>query len=182
MRDFITHKRNSPPVRHVKRGFHFLPTYTESLPFLSIDEWGRLVLTTTDGERQIGVEPVRAFPLSEPEKFISFCDTEGHEIYCLMTIESLSEPQARLLRNELSLREFLPIIERIHRVSGEETPSDWEVITDRGETCFSLENDDDVRRIGPNRVLITDARKLRYQVPDLRELDARSKRLIERYL
>ena len=159
-----------------------MPTHIASIPSLSIDEWGRLVLTTTDGERHLGVEPVRAFPISEPEKFISFCDPEGRETYCLMTIENLSEPQARLLRNELALREFLPVIERILRVTGEGTPSDWDVVTDRGETRFSLENDDDVRRIGPNRVLITDARKLRYQIPDLQDLDARSKRLIERYL
>ncbi len=159
-----------------------MPTQTASIPCLSIDEWGRLVLTKTDGERHIGVEPVRAFPFSAPEKFISFCDPEGREAYCLMTMESLSEPQALLLRNELALREFLPVIERIHRVTGEGTPSDWEVITDRGETRFSLENDDDVRQIGPNRVLITDARKLRYQIPDLRDLDARSIRIIERYL
>ena len=159
-----------------------MPTHIASIPSLSIDEWGRLVLTTTDGERHLGVEPVRAFPLSEPEKFISFCDPEGREIYCLGSIESLSESQARLLRNELALREFLPVIERILRVTGEGTPSDWDVVTDRGETRFSLENDDDVRRIGPNRVLITDARKLRYQIPDLQALDARSKRLIERYL
>ena len=152
------------------------------IPSLSIDEWGRLVLTTTDGERHLGVEPVRAFPISEPEKFISFCDPEGRETYFLLTIASLSEPQARLLRDELALREFLPVIERILRVIGEGIPSDWDVVTDRGETRFSLENDDDVRRIGPNRVMITDARKLRYQIPDLKDLDARSKRLIERYL
>jgi hypothetical protein len=31
-------------------------------------------------------------------------------------------------------------------------------------------------------VLITDARKLRFQVPDTRTLDSQSRRLLERYL
>ncbi len=159
-----------------------MPTDATSPPTLSLNPWGRLVLTTADGRVHVGVDPIRAFPLSEPERFISFCDENGHEAHCLGSIDDLAEDDARLLRAELAGREFIPVIERIDRVSCEGTPSDWEVVTDRGGSRFTLETDDDVRRIGIRRVLITDTKKLRYQVRDVQALDSRSRRLLERYL
>ena len=54
--------------------------------------------------------------------------------------------------------------------------------TDRGPTRFTLESEDDVRRLGAHRVLITDAKRLRYHVPDTRALDPASRRVLERYL
>jgi hypothetical protein len=149
---------------------------------LSVDAWGKLVLGTPDGRRLVGVEPVRAFPISEPTRWISFVDSEGREVHCLESLDGLAPETRRLLEGELSLREFMPSIKRILRVSGEGTPSDWEVETDRGTARFTLDSEDDVRRLGPDRVLITDARKLRFQVPDTRSLDGHSRRVLERFL
>ena len=41
---------------------------------------GKLVLTNAQGERFIGVLPVRAFPILAPEEGISLLSTEGHEV------------------------------------------------------------------------------------------------------
>lgn len=149
---------------------------------VSLDEFGRLVLILPDGRAAVGVEPVRAFPISDRDRFIAFCDAEGHEVYCLDSLSTLSHDDQRLLREELSLREFVPHIQRIARVTSEGNPADWEVVTDRGSTRFTVESDDDVRRLGPHKVMITDARKLRYLVNDLRALDHHSRRLLERFL
>lgn len=149
---------------------------------LSHDAWGRLVLIDADGQRHVGVEPVRAFPLSDPARFISLCDARGREVVCVADLADLVPATRQLLEEELALREFVPVILRIVRVSGEISPSDWDVETDRGRTRFTLDTEDDVRRIGAHRVLISDNRKMRYQVPDTRALDASSRRLLERYL
>jgi hypothetical protein len=149
---------------------------------LSLDPWGRLVLLTPEGRRFVGVEPVRSFPISDPGHWIAFCDQDGREILSLESADGLAPESRRLLDEELALREFVPVIKRIVRVTGESTPSDWEVETDRGPTRFTLDSEDDVRRLGPNRVLITDAAKLRFQVPDTRALDGYSRRVLERYL
>ena len=149
---------------------------------LSLDAWGKLVLGTPDGRRHVGVEPVRAFPIHEPTRWISLVDAEGREVHCLESLDGLTAETRQLLERELSLREFMPTIKRILRVSGEGSPSDWEVETDRGPTRFTLDSEDDVRRLGVNRVLITDARKLRFQVPDTRVLDSHSRRVLERFL
>jgi hypothetical protein len=152
-------------------------------PFgLSRDAWGRLVLINADGIRHVGVEPVRAFPLSDPGRWISLCDGHGREIFAVQSLAELDPAIRRVLEEELAQREFVPVIRKIVRVSGETSPCDWDVETDRGATRFTLDTEDDVRRLGPHRVLITDARKLRYQVPDTRALDAASRRILDRYL
>jgi hypothetical protein len=149
---------------------------------LSLDAQGRLVLATPDGSRHVGVEPVRAFPLSEPRRWVSICDPEGRELLCLESLDALPEASRTLLEEELSLREFVPVIQRIVRVIGDSTPSDWDVETDRGPTQFTLDSEDDFRTLGPHRVLISDSRKLRFHIPDTRALDASSRRILERYL
>jgi hypothetical protein len=149
---------------------------------LSHDDWGRLVLIDDQGRRFIGVEPVRAFPISHPAAWISICDSEGREIMALETLDGLPDTVRKTLEDELSLREFIPIIKRIVRVSSDSFPCDWEVMTDRGPTVFTIDTEEDIRLLGPKRVMITDARRLRYQVPNVEALDAKSQRLFERFL
>ncbi|WP_422929608.1 DUF1854 domain-containing protein [Singulisphaera sp. PoT] len=146
------------------------------------DDWDRLVLTDELGRDHVGVEPVRAFPLSDPERWISLCDGHGRELVRFETLEGLEPDLRRLVEEELSVREFVPTITRIVRVSGETSPSDWDVETDRGRTRFTLDSEDDVRRLGPHRILITDALRLRYHIPDMRNLDHASRRTLDRYL
>ena len=149
---------------------------------LSLDPWGRLVVSTDDGQRYVGVDPVSAFPIADPTRWVSFTDDHGREVFCLETLEGLEPGSRRLLDRELALRDFVPVIKRIDRVWGESTPCEWEVETDHGRTRFTLDNEDDVRRLGPHRVMIGDSRKLRYQVPDTRALDSHSRRLLDRFI
>ena len=149
---------------------------------LTRDEWGRLVLAFDDNRRFIGVEPVRAFPIQDPSHWLIFVDAEGREIVCLESLDDLSSSNRAMVDEELALREFMPGIEKIVAIRGETTPSEWEVITDRGPTRFTLDNDDDVRQISAQRVIITDIRKLRYQVREIAKLDVYSRRALERYL
>lgn len=149
---------------------------------LSQDDWGRLVLIDAEGRRHVGVEPVRSFPLTDPDRWISLCDAEGREVLFIGSMDELPAETRRILVEELALREFVPAIARIVRVSGDAFPADWDVETDRGPTRLTLDSEDDVRRLGLHGVLISDARKMRYQIPDTRTLDATSRRVLERYL
>jgi hypothetical protein len=149
---------------------------------LNRDAWGRLVLVDSDGRRRVGVEPVRAFPYSDPEHWISLVDSEGREVVCLETLAELPPETRQLIQEELSQREFVPVITRIVRVSSDSTPCAWDVETDRGPTRFTLNSEDDVRRLGPNRALVADVHGIRYLIPDTRTLDTPSRRLLERYL
>ena len=81
----------------------------------------------------------------------------------------------------MSRREFVPIIERIASVSADVDPSQWCVETDRGETTFLLDSEDDVRRLGAYKALFIDTHGIRYLIPDTRALDYASRRILERY-
>lgn len=149
---------------------------------LSHDSFGRLVLVDSDGDVFEGVEPVRAFPFSDPRRWVSLCDQSGREIVCVEELDDLPEPLRRTIESELSRREFLPRILTIVRVRGQNPPCEWQVATDRGDTRFTIETDDAVRRLGRDRILITDSVGLRYIIPNVAELDAASKRKLDRYL
>ncbi len=152
-------------------------------PFgLHHDAWGRLVLTDAEGRQHAGVELVRAFPLSDPHHGISICDASGRELVWLADPDALPAPLARRIEEELAKREFVPIIRRILNVSAPVEPSEWEVETDRGRTRFVLNSEEDVHELDEQRALITDAHGIRYLIPDLAQLDANSRRLLERYL
>ena len=144
------------------------------------DEWGRLVLNTGDGKTYVGVEPVRCFPLSDPEKAIALLDPEGKEILTLPDLDSLNPAARDSLRSELAARDFVPVIQKVISTSNPIPPCQWSVETDRGSTSFLLESEDDVRKLGPNRVMIADSNGIRYTIPDMRKLDSQSQRIVQR--
>lgn len=149
---------------------------------LSRDAQGRLVLRDADGAEHVGVLPVRAFPLSDPGGAISLVGSDGRERLWIASPTDLPAPARALLDEELARREFAPVIERLVEVSTFATPSTWTVRTDRGETQLVLKGEEDIRRLGGSALLVTDSHGVGYRIPDLRALDKRSKRLLERFL
>ena len=144
------------------------------------DSWGHLTLTLADGRTFAGVEPVRCFPLSDPEKVIALLDAEGHEILTLPDLDSLPHQSREILKSELASRDFVPVIQRVVLTTNPSPPCLWIVETDRGRTSFQLESEDDVRKLGPHRVMIADSHGIRYTIPDVRRLDASSQRIVQR--
>ncbi|HTU19280.1 MAG TPA: DUF1854 domain-containing protein [Gemmataceae bacterium] len=152
-------------------------------PFtLSHDVWGQLVMTDAEGLEHVGVELVRAFPLSDPRHGFAVCDSDGRELIWLDGLDALPAPLVRQIEDELAKREFVPIIHCILRISSAVEPSEWEVETDRGRTSFVLDSEDDVHELEERRALVTDAHGIRYLIPDVRQLDAHSRQLLERFL
>ena len=146
------------------------------------DAWGRLVLVDDDGRKFVGVEPVRAFPISDPGHWISLCDAEGRELLCIEDLVELPEAVRELLEQDLARREFVPVVRRIERVSAGTEPSHWEIETDRGPTRLVLKNSEDIRRLGRQSAILRDDQGIRYLIPDTTQLDAHSRRILERYL
>ena len=149
---------------------------------LSKNERGQLSLIDAAGQRHENVEPIRAFPISDPEHWISLCDPNGREIVQIRDLAEMSAEQRTLLLSELTRREFVPVIRRIESISSLAEPCEWFVETDRGPTSFVLNSDEHVRKLGQDRALILDSHGLRYLVPDAKQLDAHSRRLLSRYL
>ncbi len=149
---------------------------------LSRDSHGRLVLALADGGVHIGVVPVRAFPLSDPDGALSLVGPDGRECAWIERLADLPADARTLLAEELARREFAPVIEALLEVSTFTTPSTWTVRTDRGTTTLVLKGEEDIRRLAGTALLVTDSHGVGYRIADARVLDKRSRRLLERFL
>ena len=160
-----------------------LKTVTTTTFALERNPSGKLILTDDSGERFEGVVPVRAFPIQSPEDGISLVSTDGHEVGWVDRLDALPEPAQSLIREELTSREFMPVIERITGVSSFSTPCTWTVLTDRGQADFVLRGDEDIRRIGKaGSLMIADTHGIQYFVRDQYALDAHSKKILDRFM
>jgi hypothetical protein len=149
---------------------------------LTRNAFGRLVLTTAEGDVVEGVVPVRAFPIAAPGEGISLVGPDGHEVAWIARFDALPEALRQLVAEELERREFMPEIRRLKQVSSFATPSTWTVDTDRGETEFVLWGEEFIRRLGKSGLLIEDSHGIHFLVRDINALDRQSRRLLDRFL
>jgi hypothetical protein len=145
------------------------------------DPKGRLVFEM-DGVKHDDITSIRMFPFTDPEHWIALCDKEANEIVCIEDMEALPPATRQLILEDLQAREFVPVIKRVISVSVAADPSDWHVETDRGPTSFTLNDEDDIHRLSPFRILIIDAHGIRYVIPDIRQMDASSRRILSHYI
>lgn len=145
--------------------------------------YGKLVLTSPQGERFEGVAPVRAFPVQSPEDGIALVSQEGRELAWIDHLAQVPEPAKSLIQEELATREFMPVIEKIVSVTSFSTPCTWKVETDRGQTEFVLRGDEDIRRIGADgALLVADSHGIQFLIRDHMALGASSRKILDRFL
>lgn len=149
---------------------------------LTRNAFGRLVLTTPEGQVYEGVVPVRAFPIQSPEEGIALMHTDGHEVAWIDGLSAVPDPVQHLIREELETREFMPEILSIESVTSFSTPCTWRVMTDRGETRFVLRGDEDIRRVGPTILLVTDSHGIQFLIRDMANLSKESRKILDRFL
>ena len=99
---------------------------------LKHDEWGRLNYVDAAGMLHEKVTVVRAFPITDPDRMVAIIGAHGHELLFIADLSHLPAAIRHTLEEELARREFLPVIERIVKVSGRIEPCEWQVETDRG--------------------------------------------------
>lgn len=146
------------------------------------DPFGKLVLTTAEGEEHVGVIPVRAFPIQAPTRGISLVRDGGKEAAWIDDLEDLPEGIRTLVQEEIEGREFIPEILTIKDVSSFATPCTWYVTTDRGDTEFVLKVDEDIRRVGETSLLIADNHGINFLVRDMFHIDKHSRKILDRFL
>jgi hypothetical protein len=149
---------------------------------LSRDEWSHLKVTDASGNEYSDVSVVPLFPITECKRWVSLVSADGDEIVCLDSLAGLSAESIKLLEEELALREFVPVIEKVINVSGNQDPCEWVVQTNHGITSFVIKAEEDVRRVSSKSVVITDANGIRFRVEDVKKLDSRSRAFVEWYV
>ncbi len=149
---------------------------------LTRDPFGRLVLTNPEGEVFEGVVPVRAYPIQAPQDGVALVATDGHEVGWLDRLADAPPSVQVLIQEALDTREFMPEIQEIVSVTSFSTPCTWTVKTDRGDTRFVLRGDEDIRRVGPTVLLVTDSHGIQFKIRDLSLLSKESRRIMDRFL
>jgi hypothetical protein len=149
---------------------------------LSLDAWEHLQLIDSTGNVYPNVNVIPLFPVTSPHEGISILSEDQEELLCIGSISELPAEYRELLQSELSLREFVPVIQRVLSVSGKTEPCEWVVDTNHGRTSFVLKTEEDVHRISNQTVNFLDANGMRYRVENLNALDRKSKAFIEWYV
>ena len=132
---------------------------------------------------------MRAFPISNPDEFISVREPDnkkkgkGKEIGMIRRLSDFDEASVRLIIDELDRRYFSPIIQRIYSVKEKFGYSYWESDTSAGRVTFILNNPfSNIRVLEDGRIYINDIDGNSFEIPDPKKLDTASYRKIEIYL
>jgi hypothetical protein len=149
---------------------------------LSRNSFGKLTLTTEEGEVHEGVSPVRAFPIQAPNQGISMVLGDGKEVGWIDDMAALAPQVRELVADELEGREFMPEILHVTDVSSYATPCTWFVKTDRGDTEFTLKGEEDIRRIGDASLLVSDNHGINFLIRDMYTIDKHTRKILDRFL
>ena len=82
---------------------------------LSRNAFGRVVFSEANGPVHEGVIPVRAFPITAPDRAIALIDQQGHELAWIEQLSDLPDELRAIVAAELATREFIPEIRRIRQ-------------------------------------------------------------------
>ena len=126
------------------------------------------VRATIDGDRSWrDVRIARAFPLSDPDRYIGLRDGDDKDIGIFETLHGLDSESRSVIDEELERRYFTPQITRVLSVSEAFGVVTWEVDTTKGLRRFLVRNlKDSTFTLGTSRVMMTDVDGNRYEIPD----------------
>jgi Domain of unknown function (DUF1854) len=146
---------------------------------LTKDTFGQLWLKPAGGEEEIVVRPTRAFPLSDPGRFVALLDRDGYEVALIHDLAELPEKPRALLLEALEKSYFLPEIVRMLEITDEFGIQRWEVETDRGPRVFEVRSREDLRWVRPGDLILRDVDGNRYEIKRFDDLDTASRLMIE---
>ncbi len=126
------------------------------------------------------------FPLSDPNGYISI-SREGasdiKEIGIIKSLKKLSAKQRSYVEKEIQFRYFSPKIINIKKITSKYGVEQWEVMTDKGNKTFILQDvKENIIIRDSGLIVITDIEKCRYQIRDYRKLPAKARVELERTL
>lgn len=150
-----------------------------------------LTLKNPSGETEFfeRIVPIRAFPISSGDEFISIREPDtqlkgrGEEIGMIRRLSDFSKEEADLINVELSRRYFTPAIQKIHSFSEKFGYCYWDVTTDAGRVEFIMNNPtSSIRTLEDGRVFMYDIDGNCFTIKDPKALDKHSYRKVEVYL
>ena len=142
-----------------------------------------LRLTVEEDRSHLKVSVLRAFPLSEPDRFFSVQDGANKEVGMIVDPGELSNENRKLVHEDLERRYLLPVVKRILTAKERFGTVDWEMETDRGVCKLTTRNlGENVQRPAPGRIILSDVDDNRYDIRNIDELDLNSQQLLFQHM
>ena len=147
-------------------------------------EGGFLALKTGEKEyERVGV--YLTFPLTNPDEFISIreADEKAKEIGIIQSINDLGKDEQEMIREQVRLRYFMPVIRKVMDVKDEYRYAYWHVVTDYGACRFTTHmGGDAVVNLGEARYQVTDIDGNRYEIPDFYALTVLERKKLDLFI
>mgnify|MGYP001037457903 CR=1 FL=1 len=147
-------------------------------------EGGFIALKTGEKEYQrVGV--YLTFPLTSPEEFISIreADEKAKEIGIVEKLSDFPKDQQDMLREQIKLRYFMPVITKVLDVKDEYGHAYWNVVTTFGACRFTTQmSGDAVIHLSDSRLLVTDIDGNRYEIPDFYALGVMERKKLDLFI
>lgn len=128
---------------------------------------------------------VRMFPFSDKDEFISIRTAEerSREIGIVEKMSQVSGETVRMLEEQLTLRYFTPVIEKIIKIKDEYGFAYWNVVTDHGACNFTIRmGGNSVIHLSDVRILIMDIDENRFEIPDINRLTPAERKKLDLFL
>ena len=146
---------------------------------ISRNQFAEMEAELPDGSVHAPVEPVRVFPLTQPDQYISLLDAHKNELGLIEDIKQLQKVDQAILAEELEKCYFMPKITKIHALEGRFGVTQWDAETEVGSVSFDLRSRNDITALDSGRVLIKDVDGNRYEIVNYHQLDPKSVVLLE---
>jgi hypothetical protein len=141
----------------------------------------RLTIQEDRSFAKVGI--VRAFPLSDRNRFFSVRDAGDNEIGVIVNPTELSAENQNVIDEDLQRRYFIPSVKRIVSAKERFGTVDWIIESDRGLCQFTTQNlRENVQRPAAGRIILNDVDGNRYDIRNVDELSGESQELLFRHL
>lgn len=135
-------------------------------------------LWVTQGENESAVRVRRAFPWSEPGRFLSLRDHEDVEVALVPDPAELDPESRRALEQALVQAGFVFDVTAVQEIDEEVEIRTWRVETRQGPRTFQTRLDDWPRMLPGGGLLIRDVAGDLYRLQHLARLDRKSRELL----
>ena len=143
-------------------------------------EGDALRVTIEDDKSCLRVVPMRSFPISMRDRYISLRDMDGNELGMIRDMHELDKKSRKLLEQEIRRRYFTPEIRRIIALREKFGIVEWEVDTDRGPKSFFTRSLHQSVNETTTGYIVTDMENNRYEIRDLSSFDPQSAAILAR--
>ena len=147
-------------------------------------EGGFVSLKTGDKEyARVGI--YLTFPLTNPEEYISIreSDEKAKEIGMNGKLSLLKPDQQEMIREQIKLRYFIPVITKVLDVKDEYGYAYWHVTTNFGVCRFTTHmSGNALVSLSDSRLLITYIDGNRYEIPDFYQLSVLERKKLDLFI